>query len=240
MHESSEFVTLTYQEDKLPYGRNLQYRDFQLFMKKLRNKKKEKIRFYMCGEYGPRRDRPHYHAILFGVFFEDRKAWKLSKAGSPIYISKELDELWGKGMCTTGAVNFESAGYVARYVMKKMNGKRAAEAYETLVPETGEVIMRTPEFNKMSLKPGIGRSWLEKWKTDCYPRDEIVLNGKKMKPPKYYDKIYAEMDSEAKERQDYERYKRGIEHSGDATEERLRVRETVVKARMALNRRELE
>jgi hypothetical protein len=240
MHENSEFVTLTYSEEKLPYGRNLQYRDFQLFMKKLRNKKNEKIRFYMCGEYGPKRDRPHFHAILFGVWFEDRKPWKQSKNGSWIYSSKELNDIWGKGMCTTGAVNFETAGYVARYVMKKQNGMAAQKAYETLVPETGEVIQRTPEFNKMSLKPGIGYSWLEKWTRDCYPRDEVVMNGRKMKPPKYYDKILSRWNAELMESLDYERYKKGQDFSGERTPERLRVRETVARARMELNNRRLE
>ena len=238
MHKNSEFVTLTYSEEEMPYGGNLEYKHFMQFMKDTRKKQGNGIKFYMCGEYGPKRARPHYHAILFGVEYKDKKPWRQTEHGT-LWTSEELTKTWGRGMCTTGNVTFQSASYVAAYVMKKMNGRKQEETYRTVVEETGEVIQRTPEFNKMSLKPGIGKTWLEKWKTDCFPRDEVVMNGRKMKPPKYYEKLYKKWDAEAEEEMKYERYKKGIEHREEGTEERLRVREAVAKAKIRNNKREL-
>ena len=51
-----------------------------------------------------------------------------------------------------------------------------------------------PEFNHMSLKPGVGARWLEKFRTDVYPRDYVVINGVKTKPPKYYDVLFERED----------------------------------------------
>lgn len=42
----------------------------------------------------------------------------------------------------------------------------------------------------MSRRPGLGRSWYEKFKGDCYPKDYVTHKGQKLKPPKYYDNIY--------------------------------------------------
>ena len=65
------FVTLTYGRDQLPPNGSLCHRDFQLFMKRLR-KVFIDARFYMCGEYGEENGRPHFHACLFNVDFDER------------------------------------------------------------------------------------------------------------------------------------------------------------------------
>lgn len=65
LHPANCFVTLTYRDEDLPENGSLRHRDFQLFMKRLR--KRADVRFYMCGEYGEQKLRPHYHACLFGV-----------------------------------------------------------------------------------------------------------------------------------------------------------------------------
>ncbi|WP_217268498.1 rolling circle replication-associated protein, partial [Lactobacillus helveticus] len=75
-------------------------------------------RFYMAGEYGESFDRPHFHACLFGLDFSDKKFYKTTKTGSILYTSKILEELWPFGYSTVGDVSFESAAYVARYIMK--------------------------------------------------------------------------------------------------------------------------
>lgn len=246
-HEYNEFVTLTYDDEHVPYGHDLVHADFQKFMKRLRRKKSIfdvrnwnwSPRFYMCGEYGEERARPHFHALLFGVRFNDRKHYKNSADGSRIYQSKELEELWGKGMCTTGDVTWQSASYVSRYVMKKVTGERAREIYSVMVPDTGEEIQRESEYNRASLKPAIGKTWFEKWTKDCFPRDEIVMNGMKMKPPRYYDKLLQATDAATAEMIEFQRYEKGRRFSGDATPERLAVREAVVRARMNLKKRGL-
>ena len=73
MHDRNCFVTLTYNNDNVPADRSLNYRDFQLFMKRLRfHFRGVPIRFYMCGEYGEDFGRPHFHACLFGLDFPDK------------------------------------------------------------------------------------------------------------------------------------------------------------------------
>ena len=53
--------------------------------------------------------------------------------------------------------------------------------------DTGELRHRKPEMLKASNRPAIGSEWLEKYWDQVYPRDEVIMEGFKMKPPKYYD-----------------------------------------------------
>ncbi|MDX8558692.1 hypothetical protein OZ663_18615, partial [Elizabethkingia sp. HX CGY] len=46
---------------------SLDYRDFQLFMKRARKLQEKKISYFLVGEYGSQTFRPHYHAIVFDV-----------------------------------------------------------------------------------------------------------------------------------------------------------------------------
>lgn len=194
MHPNNCFITLTFNDEamKKRQSTSLRKRDFQLFMKKLRKKYGPGIRYYHCGEYGEKKGRPHYHAILFNHQFADRKIYK--KQGTyVIYTSKELEEIWGHGFCTIGDANFETAAYVARYILKKKFGKQAEEHY--VDKTTGEV--RLPEYTTMSRRPGIGSLWYEKHSTDVYPADVVVARGRQMKPPNYYDRLYEKAYPEA-------------------------------------------
>lgn len=206
-HEENSFLTLTYNPENLPEGGTLVKKDMQKFIKKLRRKvEPKKIRFYLCGEYGEKFNRPHYHVCLFGHNFDDREIYKYGekrqynntfrKAGytNDLYISQMLSKVWTKGFSTIGELNFESAAYVARYCTKKVTGENANKWYEG----------RQPEFALMSRMPGIGRQWIEKYKYDVYPKDFHTLNGKKMRPNRYYDaqmeKINKRMWEKIKER----------------------------------------
>jgi hypothetical protein len=42
----------------------------------------------------------------------------------------------------------------------------------------------------MSLKPGIGRPFYERYKSDIYPNGTCIVQGTKMKPPAYYEALY--------------------------------------------------
>lgn len=176
LHEESCFITLTYDDENLPEGGSLRLKDWQDFMKRLRKAHGTGIRFFHCGEYGERFARPHYHAVLFGFDFSDKTVWK-SRRGNTTWRSKELERLWPWGISEIGAVTFESAAYVARYIMKKQTGPKAEDHYGG----------RKPEYTTMSRRPGIGKNWIEKWVSDVYPRDKVVMRGKEMKPPKFYD-----------------------------------------------------
>ena len=141
-----------------------------------------KIRFFHCGEYGERNDRPHHHVCFFDFDLPDREFLKMSSDGkSRLYTSKFLDKIWGKGYCIIGDVPFESAAYVARYICKKVTGELADGFYEG----------RLPEYVTMSLKPGIGFGWYEKFHgSDVYADDMVIVRGMKCKAPRYYDVKY--------------------------------------------------
>lgn len=117
-HEHSSFGTLTYDEDHVPWVldvdgapvQTLRYRDVQLYFKRLR-KSGLQFRYFVCGEYGDRTRRPHYHPVVFGppadeVEDASRAAWKLS---APERV--QFEPLTAQG-----------AAYVAGYTMKKLAG----------------------------------------------------------------------------------------------------------------------
>lgn len=261
MHKKKCFVTLTYDDKHLPPDRSLDYRHYQLFMKRLRksawqgmnqensecraDRHKGKfgtdnavIRFYMGGEYGDQYGRPHYHAILFGVDFGDKVYHGKTPAGSKIYVSATLDKLWGKGYASIGDVTFESAAYVARYIMAKKTGDEEKHYYNIIDPETGEIHKRKKEFNNMSRRPGIGAAWMEKFHSDIYTTGKAVVRNAKTNPPRYYDKIYKNIDELALEGIQYARLVEAMAQAHDNTPERLRVKEEVQKARIrSLQRR---
>ena len=244
LHKQNCFVTLTYDDAHLPPGRSLVYKGplgFQRFMKRLRKHfHPAQIRFFMGGEYGEQLARPHFHACLFGIDFQDKSFWMKTPSGNDLYRSPTLEKLWPFGFSSIGELNFQTAGYVARYSMKKITGQAADKHYETIDPDTGEVISRAPEFCKMSLKPGIGAGWIERWHTDVYPHDYVIANGQKGKPPQYYDKRFKEMDPTGYELLKFERALEGRARYEDNTPERLADREKVAKARLDLFPRKLK
>ena len=189
------FITLTYNDQNLPEHNILVKKDFQDFMKRLRKYKKANtknpIRFFHCGEYGEKFGRPHYHAILFNTNFNDRKPIPGQKN---LTTSDTLKKLWGKGHVSIGDVTFQSASYVAGYVQKKINGKQKEDHYRRIDKTTGETWVLPQEYATMSRRPGIAGLWFAKHKKDVYPSDNIHINGKEMRPPKYYDNLFQEQN----------------------------------------------
>lgn len=231
LHEKNAFVTLTYKPETLETP-SLRHRDYQLFMKRLRKKQKQQISYYMAGEYGTNRGRPHFHACLFGTDFKDKKYWRTTDSKSKLYTSETLDQLWGHGFTSIGNVTFESAAYIARYILEKKTGKGAWKYYEHLNHETGEIQDLLPEYNRMSLKPAIGKRWLEKYNADAYPEGEILTRGHKSKTPKYYDKQYKKENPEQYEEMKMKRELQALEYRQDNTPERLKAKETVTNAKI--------
>lgn len=184
MHEENSFITLTYSDDKLPSDHSLKVEDFQGFLKRLRERiAPKRIKFRHCGEYGSQTNRPHYHSLIFGHDFPDKTPWKKVR-GHQYYVSPTLSELWPQGWSTIGNLTFESAAYVARYILKKRTGPDQQLWYEKIDPETGECFQLKPEYQTGS--NGIGKGWFQKYKAVAFPHDFIVVNGVKMRPPKYY------------------------------------------------------
>lgn len=195
LHDLNCFITLTYDDKHLPSSGSLIKSHHQKFMKRLRKRfREQKIRYFLCGEYGEKSQRPHYHAILFGFDFEDKIEWSTAHGGNKLYRSPGLEDIWSYGYSTIGKVTQQSAAYVARYVLKKVNGDHAHEKYVVDVdPETGECEYLEPEYIAMSNRPGIGRTWYEMYKNDCQ-KDFLTWDGKEFKIPRYYDSILEEED----------------------------------------------
>lgn len=198
MHTQNSFITLTYSNEHLPDNYSVSKRTWQLFMKRLRKQHGSGVRFYACGEYGDLHFRPHYHALLFGLDWSDKKLWKTVN-GERLYTSEKLSSLWPFGQASTGELNFKSAGYCTRYVMKKMTGDKADEHYWRVNPLTGEMCRQETEFSLQSTSGegrGLGYSWFQKYKTDVFPSDHVIIDGKPKPVPQYYLRLLAEEEQE--------------------------------------------
>jgi len=190
MYKPNECSFLTLTKKDVGNG-SLDKRDLQLFFKNLRYQNGNGIRYFACGEYGKTKNRPHYHVCLYGLPIKDKIYMGKSKSSQKIYTSKTIGDVWDLGYNYVGELTFESAAYVARYCTKKITGEKGEEHYDG----------RLPEFALMSRRPGIGRSYYDKYKNDMYPYDELIIRGgKKCTPPRYYDKMYTVSDPEDMER----------------------------------------
>jgi hypothetical protein len=246
-HKENCFITLTYNAENLPPDGGLRKKHFQDFMKRLRKHiAPQKVRFYHCGEYGDKNNRPHYHAILFGYNFDDWIYLFDSESGHPVYTSPKLEKIWKKGFVTIGEVTFESAAYVARYIMKKINGKArdkvnektGLKPYERFNSFTGEVVEVSPEYTTMSRRPGIGHSWFSLYSSDVYPKGFVTHKGKRMSPPRYYDEQLRRTNPDLYDRLKAERAADAYE-SPDNSASRLAAREKVSEAKHSFKKRTL-
>lgn len=195
LHDKNCFITLTYNDKFLPADFSLSKKSWQDFMKRFRVAvAPQKIRFFMCGEYGDLLSRPHYHACIFGYDFPDKLHYS-TRDGVNLYTSQFLQSLWSEpyskepfGYVTVGDVTFESAAYVARYITKKITGDKAKDHYQLVDGSTGECHQLLPEFTLMSRRPGIASAWHDKFKSDL-DKDFLTMRGVKMRPPRFYDKL---------------------------------------------------
>lgn len=238
----NSFLTLTYAPENLPPLGSLNHRDVQLFLKRARKELNKPLRYFMCGEYGDQTARPHYHMCLFNESFRPgRKPAGKSKGGYLFHYQEQLTNLWGLGIATVQDLNPQTAGYCSQYITKKLYGQQAEAKYRVIDPETGEIHHKKPEYAAMSLKPGIGAKWYEKYGRDVYPHDFAILDGTKLRPPKYYDKLMRRSDQVDSDLIEYNRQRKALNAKEDNTEERRKVREQVTNARMVNKlKRELE
>lgn len=224
LHQQNTFITLTYSPEHLPWDGSLVKSHFQDFMKRLRFHSPQKIRYYMCGEYGESFTRPHYHACLFGRDFPDKEIFNECE-GILTYQSEELEKLWGKGFCTLSDFNFETAAYCARYITKKITGDQAENHYQTTCVHTGNPIQLQSEYSTMSRNPGIASDWYHKYTSDIYPSDYLIHQNRKVTVPRFYDTLYGvDHDLEAIK---YRRKQNARKQLANNTPERLHVREQI-------------
>lgn len=193
MHPENCWLTLTYSREHLPVDYSVHPRVMQLFFKKLRKSLYPKtVRFYLGAEYGDQNLRPHYHVILFNHDFNDKIFYEQTSQGHTLYTSKTLSKIWSYGLATLGAVTFQTAAYTARYTTKKQTGPQASGFYLRQHPDHGFICRVRPEFSLMSRRPGIGASWIAKFKDDTYPSDTVISNEREARPPRFYDQQLSE------------------------------------------------
>lgn len=208
-YKNNWFLTFTYNQEHLPIAGNmidpktgedkginpngtLEPDHITNFIKRLRIQYERKhnhkgIRYMVCGEYGEKGQRPHYHGIFFNLPIYSFKFHEYNGNYEPLWRIPELEEIWGKGMVVAAQVNWNTCAYVARYVTKKVGLPTQEEYYKCLGIK--------PEFFRMSRKPGIGREYFEEHKDEIYNTDQIIINkygggSMKVRPPKYFDKLY--------------------------------------------------
>lgn len=136
------FATLTYNDKTLPPGNQLEPKDVQAFWKRLRARlHPQTVRYYVCGEYGDRTGRPHYHAAIFGAGF---------------HHADQVLGAWKLGNVHIGELNAQSIAYNCAHITKA--------AHKFGDPRLDG---RHPEFQRSTKKPyGLGAgamSEIAKW-----------------------------------------------------------------------------
>lgn len=270
MHEHAHgscFVTFTYRgKDEctpeqfknayyVPDDYSLNYHHFRDFIKRLRKKFPQKIRYFHCGEYGDDNLRPHYHACLFNVEFDDCIVEQETE-GIITYSSPTLSELWPYGFCTIGELNFDTASYTAGYILKKITGNKANEAY-LRSDENGVCFWVKPPYITMSLghtcnvchkkscknsTGGIGRDFYEKYKGDFFPSDESPIPGHGRiikKVPRYYETILQQSNPDSHELVKKMRQVWIAAHRDEFTPERLKAKYICARASQQRKQRTL-
>jgi len=166
LHESgywnkSVFLTLTYDDDHIPLDNSINRKTLQALIKSLRNDN-HTIKYFACGEYGEKTQRPHYHAIIFGLGPEDEEIIK---------------QEWPFGFVYCGTVTSESAQYVAGYIQKKITGKGAPDVYQK----------RQAPFQLQS--QGLGKQWALDNREYLNNNEYITIKGKPFPIPRYYREV---------------------------------------------------
>lgn len=173
-HEHNAFVTLTYNNDHLPEDKSIRKTELQLFFKRLRKQLdyfhgERRIKYFACGEYGQEKDehgipkeRPHYHAIIFGL-----SPWGDDKL--------EVEEAWqNRGFIYTGTVTYDSARYVAEYINIDYDGALGERVYG----------QRQRPFKLSSC--GIGRDFAQLEAEKIKHGLGITVRGHHVSVPRYY------------------------------------------------------
>lgn len=215
-HEATCWTTLTYDEEHCPP--TLIKRDLSGFLKRLRARRSGSVvRFFGCGEYGERKGRPHYHAILFGV---------------PQSDAEDVRACWKYGNVRVDPIAPAAIAYVAGYSAKKVGATRERYPRDVVDMSTGEVLPFQEPFVLMSRRPGLGahvRRFSDSWK------ESAVLDGQAYPVPRYLHDSWRKSASDVEIEELAERRRlRGIQTA--RSREQLRVSERVASAKRDLSR----
>lgn len=162
---SSCFITLTYAESPVSLVR----RDVQLFIKRLRKLLAPRtIRIFGCGEYGPTRNRPHYHLICFGL------------SAKEVY---ELDvaSVWSLGFLSVSDVSDARLHYISSYSVLTPDDRNFYNSHNEIVKP----------FQIFPTRPGLGACYLSedvKAYLSSSVRSSVSSFGLRCGIPRYYIK----------------------------------------------------
>lgn len=223
-HTSTCWATLTYEEKYKPP--TLSKRHLQGWLKRLRRSQTARIRFFASGEYGEKKGRPHYHAILFGL--------------DAIRGRSAIEQTWPFGQAQVDILTPAAISYVAGYTAKKLN-YRERTPREQVDPSTGEVFTHQPPFIQMSRRPGIGfQAKHEHWRSW---KKTAIANGIEIPVPRYLHQAWEQnVGSEEIEELENEKAQRAYEHimqHGHTTNLKARALAAITRHEQAAARRTL-
>lgn len=250
----SSVITLTLNEEHCPANMALDHKKFQRFMKRLRKGAEKPIRYIMCGEYGGKTQRPHFHAVLFGHTFNHQYDTQ-DRNGQRQTMSEELDLLWSErltkaspitniGRATVEGFTFAGAMYVAGYVAKKSNTTGHLGPIITTIGTGGTVKYTplSPEYQRMSCgnkyTRGLGARWLLKPENldRTYSDDSLQIGEWTFPIPKYYDRLLAEVDPIRWEAVQAKRLESMTDYAAEWTHKRCSDAEEIVLSDLQLRR----
>lgn len=147
----SAFVTLTYNDENLPYNEGaivptIRNNDVRKYIDRLRHRVNKltaipklctkKFHYVACTEYGSRTARPHIHLLLLGLDFK--------------YFKKMITEEWGKGIVDCGPIVRGGIRYILKYMDTMQYGEYNLRTYT----DTGR------ETPKMFFSKGLGKEYI--------------------------------------------------------------------------------
>lgn len=225
------FLTLTVDDAHFPSSEVEWRSSFDKGLKRIRHLLSPKvIRTFGCRELGDSTFRPHGHLLVFGARFELDGPLARSAAGWVCHESLALTKAWGLGHVSVGEFSPESAGYVARYTMKKRPASDPlGELVEVVHPLTGEIVALPPSRPwAVSRRPGIGAEWFSRFGMPCVEQGFVVSRGGSEHPlPSYYKRLGKRVDPLAGSEARAAAAVVAIANSDNRTPERLAVRRAV-------------
>lgn len=195
-------VVLSYDNEHITWGKRTQegrygtlwHPDVQKYIKRVRkaintewkkgnlNAQEKELKYFVAGEYGTEKGRPHYHVVFYGLNGLKNKIHK-----------KIVDENWDKGTVywdkECREINEAAMRYVAQYVQKKIYDGKSGAYYTN----RGQ----TEPYNISS--KGLGKRTALKHEKTFEENGYTYPNGKgHIKPvSRYYIKIWRERDLKA-------------------------------------------
>ena len=213
---ATHVVSCTYADSTRPNSTLLNYHDFQLWLKTLRNEG-YKPRFLCVGEYGSKKGRAHWHAALFW--------YPNDRLDGQLHPSFELDKEcvnqghWPHGFLYVEGCEYQSFWYILKYVLKGQDpnattksrmsmSRRPLLGYYHILSMAQEYVdnglpLRSPQytFRESVMKNGERRKyWLSGRSREVFVEHYRLQWAKQRKTPipysEFMDKELAKLDDD--------------------------------------------